>query len=165
MTGAGFPVKQDFPGVVNFTRATPTVACGGTTSIAALEALRGEGVRTVVNLRLASEPGADLDGHLAEARRLALTHEHVPLDGGRPEPQAFDRALEILGDAGRLPIYVHCVSANRVGAVWLAKRVLQDGFALDRALGEARTIGLRNAALEAFALNYIAARGGPAPAV
>ncbi|MGD9903934.1 MAG: sulfur transferase domain-containing protein [Vicinamibacterales bacterium] len=145
---------------MNFTRATATVACGGTTAIAALDALCREGFRTVVNLRLASEPGADLDGHRDAARRLGLAHVHVPLDSAHPHAGAFDRFLEVMDESGGVPVYVHCVSANRVGAVWLAKRVLQDGLALDRALAEARTIGLRAAPLEAFALDYIAARGG-----
>jgi protein tyrosine phosphatase (PTP) superfamily phosphohydrolase (DUF442 family) len=156
-SGQRFPVKEDYPGVVNFTRARADVACGGATEIATLASLQGDGFRTIVNLRMASEPGADLDGHLAEARRLALDHVHIPFDGQRPEPQAVDRFLEVMAGA-TYPVYVHCLSANRVGAMWLAKLTLQDGCAVEPALVEAHTIGLKNAALEAFMLSYIAAR-------
>lgn len=158
LSGQRFPMKADYPGVVNFTRAAADVACGGATEIATLARLQRDGFRTIVNLRQATEAGADLDGHLAEARRLALEHVHIPFDGQRPEPQAVDRFLDVMADAGKFPVYVHCLSANRVGAMWLAKRMLQDGCAMEPALVEARTIGLKNAGLEAFMLGYVAAR-------
>lgn len=153
-----FPAKQEYAGVVNFTRASGTVACGGATDAATLEALKRDGFRTIVNLRLATESGADLDRHLAEALRLALGHVHIPFNSQSPDSQAVDQFLDVMADAGRLPVYVHCLSANRVGAMWLAKRVLQDGCAVEVAVAEARTIGLRSPDLEAFALEYIAAR-------
>jgi protein tyrosine phosphatase (PTP) superfamily phosphohydrolase (DUF442 family) len=155
-----YPVKQHYPGVVNFTRAAATVACGGATEAATLEALKRDGFRTIVNLRLATESGADLDGHQAEATRLALGHVHIPFNSQNPDSQAMDRFLDVMADASRLPVYVHCLSANRVGAMWLAKRVLQDGCAVELAVAEARTIGLRSPDLEAFALRYVADRRG-----
>jgi hypothetical protein len=51
---------------------------------------------------------------------------------------------------------VHCGAASRVGAFWLVKRVLQDGWAIDKATEEAKAIGLRGEPLEKFALDYIA---------
>ena len=53
------------------------------------------------------------------------------------------------------PVFIHCGSANRVGAVWMIKRVLQDGWAMDRAQTEAEAIGLRSAQLVEFAKTYI----------
>jgi hypothetical protein len=41
--------------------------------------------------------------------------------------------------------------------VWLAKRVLQDGWTVEKATEEAKAIGLRGEPLEKFALDYIAA--------
>ena len=52
-------------------------------------------------------------------------------------------------------VYIHCGSANRVGAMWLIKRVKQDGYAVDDALAEAEAIGLSSAALREFALDYV----------
>ena len=52
---------------------------------------------------------------------------------------------------------MHCGSASRVGSVWLAKRVLQDGWTVEKATEEAKAIGLRSEALEKYALDYIAA--------
>jgi len=52
---------------------------------------------------------------------------------------------------------VHCGSASRVGSVWLVKRVIQDGWTIEKATEEAKAIGLRSEPLEKFALAYIAA--------
>ena len=46
-------------------------------------------------------------------------------------------------------------SASRVGAVWLVKRVLQDGWTIEKATEEAKLIGLRSEPLEKFAVGYI----------
>ena len=45
--------------------------------------------------------------------------------------------------------------ASRVGAAWMVKRVLQDGWALDKAKAEAEAIGLASPQLAAFATDYI----------
>ena len=39
--------------------------------------------------------------------------------------------------------------------MWLIKRVKQDGWAVDDALAEAETIGLRSEGLTEFALAYV----------
>ena len=70
----------------------------------------------------------------------------------------LDRTREVLSDHERKPILVHCASANRVGAVWLAHRVLDDGLAYEAALAEAKTVGLKAPALEQRAKEYIDAR-------
>jgi hypothetical protein len=54
-------------------------------------------------------------------------------------------------------VFIHCGSANRVGGMWMIKRVLQDKWALDRAKTEAQAIGLNSEPLTAFATEYIKA--------
>ena len=56
----------------------------------------------------------------------------------------------------RQPAYIHCASANRVGAMWFIKRVKEDGWDTDRAMAEAETIGLRSERLKEFAVGYVA---------
>ena len=46
-------------------------------------------------------------------------------------------------------------TANRVGAFWMIRRVIRDGWTLENAEEEARKIGLRNETLLAFAKDYI----------
>jgi len=148
--------KQEFPGVSNFTRVDATVACGGAAEVAALDALKKDGFKTVINLRVASEPGANVEANQARAEDLGLTYVHIPFSGGSPDPKVIDAFLATIADKANQPVFVHCASANRVGAVWLAKRVLQDNYSIEKATQEAKAIGLTNPGLEKFALQYIA---------
>ena len=53
------------------------------------------------------------------------------------------------------PVFVHCGSANRVGGMWMIKRVLQDKWTVEQARAEAEAIGLREPAMIAFVTEYI----------
>ena len=62
------------------------------------------------------------------------------------------------------PMFIHCTAAIRVGAFWLIRRVVRDGWTWDRALEDARKVGLSNAPhLEDFARQYIASHGSTPP--
>ena len=50
---------------------------------------------------------------------------------------------------------VHCFSAGRVGATWLAHRVLDDGLTVEAAVAEAKTIGLKKEDFIAKATDYV----------
>jgi len=148
--------KQDYPGVTNFTRVDATVACGGATEVATLDLLKKDGFKSVINLRMASEPGVNLEQNQAKAKELGLNYVHIPFSAGTPDPKVFDTFLATIADKANQPAYVHCGSAQRVGAVWLAKRVIQDNYSIEKATNEAHAIGLSNPGLEKFALQYIA---------
>jgi hypothetical protein len=47
--------KQERPGIVNFSKVDAVVACGGATDTAALEGLKADGFKTIINLRTAGE--------------------------------------------------------------------------------------------------------------
>lgn len=114
------------------------------------------GVKTVVNLR----PDAETkDFNEANAVRAAgLAYVHIPFAGADDLTDAiFDRTREALKTADR-PLLVHCASANRVGAVWIAYRVLDDHMELSQGVAEAHTIGLHTPALEAKAKAYVQAK-------
>ena len=145
------------PGVTNYTRVDATVGCGGTTALEAFPALKQEGFTAVINLRRGEEPGANVDQSKAAAERAGLKYIHIPFDGQAPSPDVADAFLTAVKDPANTPVYIHCAAANRVGAVWLIKRVLVDGWDVDRATAEAKKIGLRSPQLEQFALDYIAA--------
>ena len=67
-----------------------------------------------------------------------------------------DSFLAAVADKSNQPVFIHCGSANRVGGMWMIKRVLQDKWAMDRATKEAEAIGLTNPQLKMFATDYIA---------
>lgn len=147
--------KQERAGIVNFTKVDAVVACGGATDTAALEGLAKDGFKAVINLRMPTEKGANLEENAARAEELGLKYISIPFNGQQPDPTVVDRFLATIADKSNQPVFVHCTSATRVGALWLTKRVLQDGWTVEKATEEAHLIGLGNPALEKFALDYI----------
>jgi uncharacterized protein (TIGR01244 family) len=148
--------KETRAGITNYTKVDAVVACGGATETSALEGLKADGFKSVINLRLATEQGANIPDNEAKARALGLNYFHLPLSGSAPDPAIVDQFLGVVSNQANQPVYIHCGSANRVGAVWLVKRVVQDGWPVDKATTEAKAIGLSAPGLEKFALDYIA---------
>ena len=67
-------VKQDVEGIRNFAKIESTVACAGAISPAAIAEIKKMGYQAIINLRLASEQGADIEGaKLPRRRRASLT--------------------------------------------------------------------------------------------
>jgi uncharacterized protein (TIGR01244 family) len=149
--------KQERAGIVNFSKVDAVVACGGATETSALDGLAKDGFKSVINLRLATEANANIELNAAHAKSLGLTYIHIPYNAAQPDNAVVDQFLAAIANKANQPAYVHCGSASRVGSVWLVKRVLQDGWTIEKATEEAKLIGLRSEALEKFALAYIAA--------
>jgi uncharacterized protein (TIGR01244 family) len=147
--------KSEMPGVRNYSRVDATVGCGGAVDPSAMSALRKEGYVSVINLRLPNEEGANVDAGRAAAQSAGLKYIHLPFNAASPDPKVVSDFLGAVADKSNQPVFIHCGSANRVGAVWMIKRVLQDGWAVDRAQTEAEAIGLQNPQLLAFANTYI----------
>jgi uncharacterized protein (TIGR01244 family) len=147
--------KQEIAGIRNYSRVDATVGCGGATDPAAMSVLKKEGYVSVINLRLANEEGANVDAGRAAAQSAGLKYIHLPFNAAMPDSKVIDTFLATVADKSNQPVYIHCGSANRVGGVWMIKRVLQDKWTLDRALTEAQAIGLNNPALQTFATDYI----------
>ena len=139
--------KGDVPGITNFSRVDATVGCGGATQPAAMAELKKQGFRSVINLRLASEEGANIEASRAAAETAGLKYIHQPFDAAKPEPALVDNFLAAVSNTANQPVYIHCASANRVGSMWMIKRALQDGWEIDKAREEAEAIGLSNARL------------------
>jgi uncharacterized protein (TIGR01244 family) len=116
--------------------------------------LPGAGITAVITLRHDAELGG-FDEEEA-VRDLGLEFASIPWNGpAELTDETFDRTRELLGQVDS-PTLFHCGSANRVGAVWLPYRVLDQGVDVERAVEEARRIGLRTPEFEARALDYIA---------
>jgi uncharacterized protein (TIGR01244 family) len=157
--------KVETPGIRNFSVLDASVGYGGSrigfggaTQSSAMPALKKAGFASVVNLRAATEEGADVEAGRTAARKASLAYFHIPFDPAQPDAGAVEKFLEVLGTEANQPVYIHCSSGNRVGAFWMIKRVLKDGWPIDKAREEAVAIGLATPAAEKFALDYIAAR-------
>jgi uncharacterized protein (TIGR01244 family) len=147
--------KQEMPGIRNYSRVDATVGCGGAVDPSAMTALRKEGFVSVINLRLPTEEGANVEEGRAAAKAAGLKYIHLPFNAAMPDPKVVDSFLAAVADRSNQPVFIHCGSANRVGGVWMIKRALQDKWPIEKALTEAQAIGLNNPALTAFATDYI----------
>jgi uncharacterized protein (TIGR01244 family) len=157
--GAPALEKPSVEGIRNFTRVDATVGCAGATSSAALAELKRQGFAAVVNLRLASEPTADVYASMEAASRVGLRYIHLPFDSGKPDPAVADRFLAAVTDRANQPVFIHCGGGGRAGALWFVKRVVVDRWPEDRAMAEAEAIGLTNAALKTWLTEYVKTRG------
>ena len=149
--------KDPIEGVRNFARLGTTVACAGATSAEALPEIKKAGFVSVINLRLASEPGAEVEKEEAAAKALGLRYFHVPLDG-KPDPAAADRFIEAITTPGAEPAFIHCAGGNRAATMWLIKRLVVDRWDEDRAVKEAMALGQTSETLRKFAIDYAASR-------
>lgn len=147
--------KKEMPGVRNYSRVDATVGCGGQVDPAAMATLRKEGFVSVINLRLPTEEGANVDAGRAAAQAAGLKYIHLPFNAAMPDPKVVDSFLAAVADRSNQPVFIHCGSASRVGGMWTIKRALQDKWPLEKALAEGKAIGLNNPALETFVTGYI----------
>lgn len=150
-------VQPSHLGAMHMTLADGDVYLGGQPSRADLTAgARYPGIRTVLSLRRDAESkGFDESATLSD---LGVTYQNVPF--GSPDQltdQVFSESLNVIKDAPR-PLVVHCASGNRVGAIWMAHRMLNNGYTEAAALSEARQVGLRNDEFIPVVLDYVQRR-------
>jgi uncharacterized protein (TIGR01244 family) len=109
--------------------------------------LKKLGIKTILNFRKADEISFD-ERAVVEAQGIAYVH--LPFQKAEELTDALlDKAREVLRNPKNRPVLVHCGSANRAAAVWLAYRVLDDKVSWDQAVQEARTMGLAERGLRA----------------
>ena len=134
-----------------------TVACAGATTPGAVAEVKKLGYHSIINLRQASEQGADLEAEAAAAKTAGINYVHLPFNAASPDPMLVDNFLKAVTDPANEPAFIHCASANRASALWLIKRIQVDHWDTDRAVAEASALGLTNPALKTFALDYVQA--------
>jgi len=144
--------KASIPGIINFGYLGTTVACAGATAPAALAEVKKRGYASVINLRVATEPGAEVTASAAAAKAAGLTFIHLPFDASAPDPMLVDRFLAAVTDPKNQPVFIHCASANRAAALWMIKRMVIDRWDEERAAAEATALGLVSPALRTFAV-------------
>src|SRR3954467_3186970 len=76
--------KPTVAGVTNFAKLESTIACAGATTPAAVAEVKKLGYTTIINLRQASEAGAELDAEAAAAKVAGVKYFHLPLNGSAP---------------------------------------------------------------------------------
>lgn len=150
----------------NFLRVNEQICTGGQPTLEQLAELKAQGVRAVLNLRRPGEKQTHLTGgetlpydaaaEAARAKELDLGYFNIPVDPEAPTDAQVEEFFKILDDPDNRPLFIHCGSANRVGAFWMIRRVLVDEWSLTDAEAEAKRIGLTNEKTRAFARDYLA---------
>jgi uncharacterized protein (TIGR01244 family) len=146
--------KEPIEGVRNLARLETTVACAGAITADAVPEIKKLGFASIINLREASEPGAEIEKEGAAARAAGLRYFHVPFNGTKPTAQAADEFVKAITSAGAEPAFIHCAGGNRAAAMWLIKRLAVDHWDVDRATAEATALGLTSPALKEWAIHY-----------
>ena len=150
------PQASDDPSTIrNFLRVSTDFCTGGQPRPEHFAKLKAQGVKTVLNLRTPGEHRADEERQAIE--QAGLKYFNIPVVYTAPKPEQADEFLKMTDDPANRPMFIHCTAAIRVGAFWLIRRVVRDGWTWDAALEEAKKVGLVNAPhLEEFARRYIA---------
>jgi outer membrane protein assembly factor BamB/protein tyrosine phosphatase (PTP) superfamily phosphohydrolase (DUF442 family) len=148
-------MAQDPGEIRNFLRVNKDFCTGGQPKLEHLEKLKADGVKAIINLRQPSEHRAAEEE--AKVKELGLKYFNIPVAYGNPNEEQVAEFLKITDDPENRPAFIHCTAAIRVGAFWMIRRVLRDGWKVEDAEAEAVKVGLRESPhwLE-FARNYIA---------
>ena len=146
--------KQEVPPIRNFLQVNKEFCTGAQPRLEHLAKLKADGVKAILNLRQPSEHRAEEEE--AEAKKLGLRYFNIPVVYGNPKDEQADEFLKITDDPENRPMFIHCTAAIRVGAFWLIRRVMRDGWTIEKAEEEAQKVGLVNAPhLNEFARKYI----------
>src|SRR5262245_43834222 len=110
--------KEPIPGITNFARLETTVACGGATKAEAVPTIKKMGFASIINVREASEAGADIDQEAAAAKAAGLNFVNGPLNMASPAPGLVDRFIASVTKKGNSPAYLYCGASGRDASLW-----------------------------------------------
>jgi protein tyrosine phosphatase (PTP) superfamily phosphohydrolase (DUF442 family) len=100
-------VKEEVQGIRNFAKVESTVACAGAITVDAVPRVKKMGYNSIINLRLATEPGADVEAHAAAAKVAGIQYVHIPFSASNPDPAAVDAFLKVIRTPGVAPAFIH----------------------------------------------------------
>jgi len=100
-------VREEVPGIRNFARVESTVACAGAIRPSAIAEIKKMGFASIINLRLPTAEGADIDGNIAAAAAAGIPYHHIPFSSASPDPAAVDTFLKTITAPGAEPAFIH----------------------------------------------------------
>ncbi len=130
------------PGVPNFHVVNDHVYRGGQPAEAGWKSLAKLGVRTVIDLRLATEHSITTEERAVVA--AGMRYISRPMHGLlAPTSEEILKILALLDSSGDGPVFVHCRrGADRTGTVIACYRIAHDQWPNEKALREARSHGM-----------------------
>ncbi|HSR08402.1 MAG TPA: tyrosine-protein phosphatase [Bryobacteraceae bacterium] len=142
-------------GVGNFQKVNDHVYRGAQPTWEGFSNLNKLGIKIVVDLR---EPGdrSALENKIVTA--AGMKYISVPMYGmATPKNESVQKVLALLEDNSTGPVFVHCKrGADRTGGVIACYRIEHDGWKNDKALVEARSMGMSwfEKAIQGYVLKY-----------
>ena len=100
-------MRQEVPGIRNFANVESTVACAGAITAGAIPQIKQMGYASIINIRLATEEGADIDGNIVAAKAASIPYYHIPFSGAKPDPAVVDTFLRTITMPGVQPAFIH----------------------------------------------------------
>lgn len=100
-------IKETVPGITNYARVESTVACAGAITTGVVPEIKRMGYKSIINLRLASEPGANIEEAIVAAKAADITYFHIPFSPANPDPGAVDAFLKAIKTPGVEPAFIH----------------------------------------------------------
>ena len=128
--------KETLPGVVNYTRVDANVAVGGALSLEAIPELKRRGFKAVINLRRPTEPNANVEAEGEAVRAAGLKYINLPFSAAEPYDVAAGQVapfLKALAEPSNLPVLIHSAQSHRPVGMLVIKRVVVEGWSLDKA--------------------------------
>ncbi len=123
----------------NYLRAAPYVGTAGIVAEGGFEEAKRLGYQTVINLNTANEGAIEEDERV---RKAGLDYVSIEVSTEAPTPEQVKTFAGYVNDPANFPILVHCISSNRVGAMWALYRAT-NGVPGEIAIQEGRTVGLK----------------------
>ena len=148
--------KESVPGITNFSRLQTTIACAGAVEVSAVPDIKKLGYKSIINLRQASEQGANIEASTAAAKAAGINDVHIPFNAQAPDAELVPKFLAAVTAPANQPTFVHCAGAGRAAAMWMIKRMQVDGWDQQKAGEEAAALGLSNDRLKQFAIDWVA---------
>jgi protein tyrosine phosphatase (PTP) superfamily phosphohydrolase (DUF442 family) len=146
--------KENVDGITNFHRLETTVACTGAIKVTAVPEIKKFGFASIINLREASEDGANLEQEAAAAKAADIRYYSIPFNSTMPDVAAADKFVAAITEKGSDPAFIHCAGGGRAATMWFIKRLVVDHWDVDRAAKEATDLGMTSPKLKQFAIDY-----------
>ena len=137
------PAMSEVGGIPRFLKVSDQVWTGGQPWPEHWPKLKEAGVKVIINLR----PPAEQEGvhEDAKVKELGMSYFNIPVVFNEPDELDADDFLKLTDEQLKNgPVFIHCAVGARVGAFWMIRRVLREGWDFDKALEEATRIGLRS---------------------
>jgi len=125
----------------NFHEVNENLYRGAQPQRGGLKKLSELGIKTVINLRGASD---ETRKEQAEAEASGMRYFNIPMPGlGRPTDEQVERALAVIDAQENWPVFVHCQrGADRTGVIIAVYRILRNQWTAEQAIDEAKRFGM-----------------------